>query len=336
MKKAAVIILNWNGKELLNEFLPSVITHTPAEWADIIVADNGSTDDSLAFLQQHYPTIQIIPFEKNYGFAGGYNKAIQQIEHPVCVLLNSDVEVTEGWLTEPLRVFEKEPTVAAIQPKIKAYRNKAFFEYAGACGGFLDRYGYPFCRGRLFNTIEKDQGQYDSSTDILWASGAALFIRTNIYKAMGGLDENFFAHQEEIDLCWRIRRMGCRILCTPRSVVYHLGGATLEMEHPHKTFLNFRNNLLMLYKNLPATEYKKVMRCRFWLDYVAAFRLLVTGRIKNARAILKARKEVEELKKRYRKDAVSLSEPPVPEIYPHSLLTAYYVKGIKKFSGITF
>lgn len=245
MKKVAVVILNWNGKELMEQFLPSVIAHSPQETAEIVVADNGSTDASVAMLEEKFPSVRIIRIERNYGFAEGYNKAIEEIGSPYVVLLNSDVEVTSHWLDAPLALLDTEPGVAGVQPKLLAQRNKHFFEYAGAAGGLMDKYGYPYCRGRIFHVVEEDRGQYDAPMDVLWGSGACLFLRTEVYKKEGGLDARFFAHQEEIDFCWRLRARGYRLVCTPRSVVYHVGGATLNAESPRKIFLNFRNNLLL-------------------------------------------------------------------------------------------
>ena len=290
-KKIAIVILNWNGEAWMAKFLPSVLKYSPSEIAEVVVADNGSTDNSLPMLAQKFPTVKIIQLDKNYGFAEGYNKAIKQLDNPYCVLLNSDVEVTEGWLDAPLALLEKEEAVAAVQPKILSERNRQLFEYAGACGGFMDKYGYPFCRGRIFQDIETDNGQYDSPIDILWATGACLFIKTHIYINEGGLDSGFFAHQEEIDMCWRLRSRGYRIVCTPQSKVYHVGGGTLNSESPRKTFLNFRNNLLMLYKNLPNGYLEPVLRLRTVLDYVAAFKFLLEGNWQNAKAVYLARKE---------------------------------------------
>ncbi|HCC51411.1 MAG TPA: glycosyl transferase family 2, partial [Porphyromonadaceae bacterium] len=297
--KLSVVILNWNGKALMEEFLPSVIRNTPADIADIIVADNGSTDDSIEMLHQQFPSVKIIRLDKNYGFAEGYNRAINQIDSTYTVLLNSDVEVTPDWLDTPLKVLDSDLSIAAVQPKIRAQRDKKYFEYAGAAGGFIDIYGYPYCRGRMMSVVEKDKGQYNVPTDILWASGACLFIRTAVYKKEGGLDANFFAHQEEIDLCWRLRSRGYRIVCIPSSVVYHVGGATLNTESPQKTFLNFRNNLLMLYKNLPEKDINSVFRIRFWLDFIAAAKFFMTGHPKNAAAVFRARKDFKRLKDEY-------------------------------------
>lgn len=335
MKKVSVVILNWNGRELLQRFLPSVLAHSPAEWADVVVADNGSTDDSIEMLRKSFPRVKTIILDKNYGFAEGYNKALELIKTEYTVLLNSDVEVTPGWLDAPLALLKNDRTVACVQPKILAERQRDHFEYAGAAGGFMDRYGYPFCRGRVFQVIEKDEGQYDTPTDILWASGACLFIRTEVYRKEGGLDATFFAHQEEVDMCWRLRSRGYRLVCTPQSVVYHVGGATLSMESPRKTFLNFRNNLLMLYKNLPEKELRTVMRIRFWLDYIAAAKFLLTGHPANAKAVYDARKNVKALVPQYkaiRKENLNkTTNPSIGEILPNSLLIAFYLKGRKTF-----
>ena len=338
MKKTAVVILNWNGQKLLEKFLPALLKYTPDDSADIIVADNGSTDTSLPYLEQFYPSIHLIRFDKNYGFAEGYNKALALLDYEYVVLLNSDVEVTENWLTTAIDYLDNHPEVTALQPKILSYNDKSSFEYAGACGGFLDIYGYPFCRGRIFNTIEKDSGQYDNETEILWATGACLFIRLKDYLEAGGLDAYFFAHQEEIDLCWRLNARGKKIVCLPKSTVYHVGGATLKMEHPRKTFLNFRNNLLMLYKNLPEKYYRKVMFYRFWTDRFAAFQFLLKGHPANAFSVLKARFEFNLQKESYktiRKENLEKTVVDLPAgIFKISLLWEYYKKSIKTYSSL--
>jgi GT2 family glycosyltransferase len=339
VKKTAVIILNWNGQKLLEQFLPALLLNTPAGQAEIIIADNGSTDHSLAFLETHYPNIRCIAFDKNHGFAEGYNKALAQLDHEYAVLLNSDVEVSPNWLTTAINYLETHPEVTALQPKLIAYNDKSAFEYAGASGGFLDMYGYPFCRGRIFTTLEKDTGQYDSPAEIQWATGACLFIRLKDYKEAGGLDNYFFAHQEEIDLCWRLRARGKKIVCLPQSVVYHVGGATLKMEHPHKTFLNFRNNLLMLYKNLPERYYNKVMFCRFFFDYLAALNFLLNGFPANALAVVKARRDFSRQKKNYRTIRnenleKTLSNDLPPEMLRKSLLWEYYIRGRKQYTKL--
>lgn len=337
-KKIAVVILNWNGKALMEKFLPSVVAHTPTDRAEIIVADNGSTDDSIEMLKVKFPTVGLIRLDKNYGFAEGYNQALKQIDSEYTVLLNSDIEVTPGWLDAPIAAMNADPAIAGAQPKIRAQRNKEYFEYAGAAGGYIDRYGYPYCRGRVLHIIEKDNGQYDTPADLLWATGACLFVRTAIYKEAGGLDAGFFAHQEEIDLCWRLRARGYRLVCTPASVVYHVGGATLNAESPRKTFLNFRNSLLMLYKNLPEKELNHVMRVRFWLDYVAAAKFLLSGHWSNARAVYEARKAFHELLpsyacKRTENRAKTLLTD-IPELRKGSLIVAFYLQGKKKFADL--
>lgn len=338
MKKAAVVILNWNGQKLMEQFLPSLIAHTPGDIAEVIVADNASTDDSVSFLEKQYPALKRIVLDENYGFAGGYNRAFSELDNEYVVLLNSDVEVGAGWLKQAIDYLDMHKDIVALQPKIIAYRDKAYFEYAGASGGFMDKYGYPFCRGRILATVEKDFGQYDSPIDILWASGACLFIRLREFKEAGGLDENFFAHQEEIDLCWRLRVRGKRIVCLPQSVVYHVGGATLKMEHPRKTFLNFRNNLLMLYKNLPQKYYHRVMFTRFFLDYLAAFQFLMKGHPKNAASVFKARLDFRQRKKDYKEIRKLNLESSVmdipPEIFRKSLVFNYYLGNKKKYSQL--
>jgi len=336
MKQTAVVILNWNGKKLLEQFLPALVRHTPEETAEIIIADNGSTDDSLAFLSEHYPGLKTIVLDKNYGFSEGYNKALSALENEYVVLLNSDVEVTQDWLKIAIDYLEAHPEVAALQPKLLDYKKKEAFEYAGASGGYMDYLGYPFCRGRIFETIENDSGQYDDPATILWGSGACLFIRLKDYKEAGGLDANFFAHQEEIDLCWRLNARGKKIVCLPQSVVYHVGGATLKMEHPRKTYLNFRNNLLMLYKNLPEKQYGKVMFLRFFLDYLAALRFLCKGAGSNALSVWKARRDFRKMKKDYkeiRKQNLDRACIEFPEgIARKSLLWQYYIGKKRTFS----
>jgi GT2 family glycosyltransferase len=335
----SVIILNWNGQALLEEFLPSVIANTPSDMAEIIVADNGSTDNSMAMLKEKFPDIRIIRFDKNYGFAEGYNKAIAQTDATYTVLLNSDVEVTPNWLEAPIAIMEADKTIAAVQPKIRAQRDKKYFEYAGAAGGFLDIYGYPYCQGRIMYVVEEDLGQYDTQTDILWATGACLFVRTDVYKKEGGLDANFFAHQEEIDMCWRLRSRGYRIVYTPQSTVFHVGAATLHTESPHKTFLNFRNNLLMLYKNLPEKELRHVFRVRYWLDRIAAVKFFITDNPQNAFAVFRARREFKQLKKEYsdiRNENLSkTTNKYIPEINRKSLLYSFYISRKQKFSQLT-
>ena len=332
-KDISVVILNWNGSAMLQRFLPSVIRYS--EEAEIIVADNGSTDHSIDILREKFPSVWILPFRENYGFAEGYNRAIQQIETPYVLLLNDDVEVTPHWLQPLLAFMNHHPEVAACQPKILSETQRELFEYAGACGGFIDHLGYPYCRGRIFNHVEKDRGQYDQVCPIFWATGAALLVRTDVYRKEGGLDKRFFAHMEEIDFCWRLRSRNYGIYCIPQSTVYHVGGGTLPKSHPRKTFLNFRNNLLMLYKNLPEERLNSTLRIRYFLDLVAALKMLLSGQVKESMAIVKAlrtffkirhdfdRQREENLQKQQLKD--------IPEMRNESLLVAFYLKKKKKF-----
>ncbi|NDI99114.1 glycosyltransferase family 2 protein [Flavobacterium sp. LaA7.5] len=285
MKSIAIVILNWNGKELLEKFLPFVVKYSPE--AAIYVADNASADDSVNFLKEYYPDIALICNDKNYGYAGGYNKALKEVKEDIYVLLNSDVEVTEGWLSPIVSLFEKDNQTAIIQPKILDYYKRDYFEYAGAAGGFIDKYGFPYCRGRIFNTIEKDNGQY-SDSKIFWASGACFFTRKEVYWELGGFDEDFFAHQEEIDLCWRAFNSNYTIRFCSESVIYHVGGATLKNSSSHKTFLNFRNSLWMLLKNLPAKQLFPVLFIRLALDGVASMQFAVKGQFSHSFAVLKA------------------------------------------------
>lgn len=337
-KKISVVILNWNGCDMLRSFLPSVVRHSAGEGVEVCVADNGSTDNSVEMLRREFPSVRLIVLDENYGFADGYNLALQQVEAEYAVLLNSDVEVTPGWLRPLVAHLDSHPEVAACQPKLRAWRWKEMFEYAGAAGGFIDRYGYPFCRGRVMGVVEPDNGQYDTVIPVFWATGAALFIRLDDYREVGGLDGRFFAHMEEIDFCWRLRARGRQIVCVPQSVVYHVGGATLKKENPHKTFLNFRNNLVMLYKNLPDAELGAVMRVRCVLDYVAALVFLLKGQLSNASAVLRARREFRRLRPRFeesrRENLGKTSAISIPERIKSSILVQFYVKGHKTFSQI--
>lgn len=273
----AVVILNWNGRKYLEQFLPSLFLSSYPAYK-VIVADNASTDDSVAFLQQHYPQVGIIQLPLNYGFAKGYNEALKQVKSDYYVLLNSDVEVTPGWLEPMVALLESDPSIAACQPKLLAYHNKALFEYAGAAGGWLDKYGYPFAKGRVFEVCEADQGQYDQPEPVFWASGAALFIRASAFHEAGGFDEYFFAHQEEIDLCWRLQLAGHTIYAVPAAVVYHVGGGTLSRDDSRKTFLNFRNNRIMLSKNLPFPHSLWILVFRNLLDAASGWKGLLSGK----------------------------------------------------------
>ena len=336
MTKLSIVILNWNGAEMMRRFLPSVLQHSTE--AEIVVVDNGSTDDSLQMLSQNFPSVRQVVLDRNYGFADGYNKGLKEIETEYYLLLNSDVEVRKGWLKPMLAYMDSHPDVAACQPKLLCQWSPSDFEYAGACGGYIDALGYPYCRGRVMGTIESDKGQYDNIAPILWATGACLLVRANDYWQAGGLDGRFFAHQEEIDLCWRLRSRGRGIVCVPQSVAYHLGGGTLPQGNPRKTFLNFRNNLLLLYKNLPQERLHKVMRIRFWLDALASIQFLLTLQWGSFWAVWKARKAFRQMRHDFRKDReenlrqTRLS--PVPEQSTFSLLWQYYVKGRKTYHDL--
>ena len=322
---------------MLAHYLPAVLNFSRDE-ATVYVADNASTDDSLSVLEK-FPECKVIILEKNWGFAEGYNRALEQIDARYYVLLNSDIEVTHHWLTPLIEFMDVHPEVAACQPKLLSYLNRDMFEYAGASGGFLDRFGYPFCRGRIFDTVEEDKGQYDYQSEILWATGAALMIRASDYWDCGGLDGRFFAHNEEIDLCWRLRIRGRKIYCLPESYVYHVGGGTLPKSNPMKTYLNFRNNLTMLYKCLPDSELRTIMRWRFVLDYLAAFQmLLLKGNFADFRAIIKARRDFLHWRSDFTLDRQQIQSSRVlkeiPEQRPFSLLWQYYVKRKKFFSDL--
>lgn len=338
MEKVAIVILNWNGQAMLEKYMPSVLQYSKDE-AAVYVADNASTDQSMEMLRQHFPGVKLIQLEKNWGFAEGYNKALKQVDAEYYLLLNSDIEVTHHWLTPMTEYLDNHPDVAACQPKLLSIFDKDRFEYAGASGGYLDHFGYPFCRGRIFETVEEDNGQYDYATDILWATGAALMIRSKDYWEAGGLDGRFFAHNEEIDLCWRLRIRGRRIVCLPESYVYHVGGGTLPKGNPMKTFLNFRNNLTMLYKCLPEEDLKRVMRWRWWLDYLAAWEMLILKRnVGDFKAIYRARRAFKRWRKDFEADRKAIQASRVakeiPERRAFSLLWQYYVKGRKTFAQL--
>ena len=338
MDKVAIVILNWNGARMMAQYMPTVLNYSRDE-ATVYVADNASTDDSLDLLRRDFPECRLIVLDKNWGFAEGYNKALSQIEAEYYLLLNSDIEVTHHWLTPLIEFMDVHPEVAACQPKLLSIYNKDMFEYAGASGGYIDRYGYPFCRGRIFETVEDDNGQYDYATEILWATGAALMIRSKDYWEVGGLDGRFFAHNEEIDMCWRLHIRGRKLYCLPESYVFHVGGGTLPKSNPMKTFLNFRNNLTMLYKCLPDDELKTIMRWRWCLDYLAAFEMLLLKRNwGDFCAVFRARRAF----KRWRKDFVADREAiqksrrgtDIPLRRPYSLLWQYFAKGHKRFSDL--
>ena len=334
----AVVILNWNGEKYLEQFLPILIENTKLSGSEIIIADNASTDSSLLILQEKFPGIRTVVLDKNYGFAGGYNKALAQIEADYYVLLNSDVEVMSNWLEPLITYMDKHADVAACQPKIRSYFNRKYFEHAGAAGGYIDRFGFPFCRGRVLGTAEEDKGQYDNITDIFWATGACLLVRSKTFWNVGGLDDDFFAHMEEIDLCWRLKSRGYRIVCIPESTVFHVGGGTLNVENPYKTYLNFRNNLLMLYKNLPAKLLKDTMFWRMIFDYIAAIQLFVTGKPKNAISVFKARSDFKRMQPNFeekRKQNILYSTSDnYSDILQKSIVIEYFLKGKKTFDSL--
>lgn len=330
--RVAVIILNWNGAGFLKDYLPSVVKHTPVGIADVIVADNGSTDDSLAVLAHDFPDVKTIRFSENYGFAEGYNRAIAEVskQYKYTVLLNSDVKVDDDWLTPLHRFMESHPEAGAVQPKLLSLTNPDEFEYAGAMGGFLDRNGYPYCRGRVFDTVEKDFGQYDTPMQVDWASGAALMVDNDLYLALGGLDRHFFAHMEEIDLCWRIRLAGREVWAIPDAHVYHLGGGSLPASNPRKTYLNFRNNLLMLYKNLPRRTRGRKLIWRRMLDTLAWMKFMAGFDFKNGNALLKAHRDFARMRSLY-PDCDADRDLLHGRV---NVLMEYFARGHRKFSEL--
>lgn len=332
MKRVAIVILNWNGKHWLEKFLATVLEHSDGSLCDIIVADNGSSDDSLDFLKVNFPSVQTIVLDQNYGFTGGYNRALKHLEHEYFVLLNSDIEVSTNWLEPIIRLMDGDNLIAACQPKILDYNKKEFFEYAGAAGGYIDFLGYPFCRGRLFDTIERDNGQYDDAKRVFWASGACLFVRSDVFKKLGGLDENFFAHMEEIDLCWRMQNAGYSIWVEPLSKVYHVGGGTLQSDSPKKTYLNFRNNLFLLLKNYDFWKVYPIIFARLALDGIAAIRFLFQGKFGHFFAVLKAHFSFHFNQIAYLKDRKRQKTPST--IYSKSIIWEYYIKKKRKYKNL--
>lgn len=332
MSRVAVVILNFNGKKLLTQFLPSVISNSTD--ATIYVVDNGSTDESIALLKTDFPSVKLIQLDKNYGFCGGYNKGLANLTEEYFILLNSDVEVTQGWVAPLVILADSNPKIGAIQPKILSYHNKTKFEYAGAGGGFIDTLGYPYCRGRIFDHIEEDEGQYNDTREIFWAAGACMFVRATCYKKLNGLDEDFFAHMEEIDLCWRLNRSGYTVYYTGESTVYHLGAGTLSYNHPRKVFLNFKNGLAMLLKNLNGGELWYKIPMRVFLDWVAAASFLLKGQFKNFYAVFKAHFSLMlHLRSVWKKRGKLHSEYPTytkDSIHPNLIIFDYYLKGKKR------
>jgi GT2 family glycosyltransferase len=333
MLRCAVVILNWNGKKYLEQFLPSVVNCSSQPNVEVVVADNASTDNSVEYTKQNYPTVRVIELHQNHGFAGGYNEALKQVDAQYYVLLNSDVEVTENWLNPVLDLMDSRDDIAICMPKILSYNKKEYFEYAGGAGGYIDKLGFLFCRGRLFDTLEKDNGQYNDERSVFWASGASMFIKANIFHQIGGLDASFFAHMEEIDLCWRVKNAGYQVYYTPNSKVYHIGGGSLPKENANKTYFNFRNNLFMLAKNLPSKQVVIVLLFRLFIDALAAFYFLFTYGYRHFLAVVKAHfhfyKRIPYLMK-YRK-TVEYNHTH-PEVYRKSIVFDYFVRGKKFYS----
>jgi GT2 family glycosyltransferase len=330
----AIVILNWNGRQYLEKFLPGVIAHSGG--CRVVVADNASQDDSVAYIRQHFPSVELILHAQNLGFCEGYNQALKLVAAEYFVLLNSDVEVTPNWTTPILDLMAANPQIAACQPKIKCYQNRRLLEYAGAAGGFIDYLGYPFCRGRLFETLEEDQGQYNDTTPVFWATGACMFIRAAAFHQAGGLEPAFFAHMEEIDLCWRLQHQGYQVMYCGQSEVYHVGGGTLPKTNSRKTFLNFRNGFAMLYKNVPPEAFYKVIPVRILLDWVAALKFMTDGDFKSALAVLKAHADCWHHRKYWQ--AQRRRQPAIPQelkgIYPHSVVWDYFIKRKKYYRDL--
>lgn len=338
MSRVSIVILNWNGITHLRRFLPPLVRYSELPGTEIVVADNGSSDGSADYLEKEWPAIRLIRFSENLGFTGGYNKALEQLDSDLFLLLNSDVEVTEGWLPPLLSLMEQDKGTAACTPKIKDLNDRSRFEYAGASGGYLDRFGYPFCRGRLFDHLEADRGQYDDTADVFWGSGACLLVRADLFRKAGGFDERFFAHMEEIDLCWRLQRMGYRIKVVPASTVYHVGGGTLDRGNSRKTFLNFRNNLLLLHKNLAAGKRGRILFTRLLMDTLSGIRYFVQGDFKDSLAVLRAHLAYHRMKRLYRKegpaDPASIDNAEPAGIYPGSIVADFFLRKKKCFDQL--
>ncbi len=333
----AIVILNWNGLSFLKAFLPGILESKYTN-LKVIVGDNASTDESVPYLKINFPHVQVIQNDRNYGFAEGYNRVLEQVKSDYYILLNSDVEVSPNWIKPIIEAMEKDPRIAAAQPKIKSQTAPDCFEYAGAAGGFLDRFGFPFCRGRIFDVIEQDHGQYNNSKEIFWASGAALFVKRKCWEEVGGLDPDFFAHMEEIDVCWRLKNLGYKIIYCPSTEVYHVGGGTLNSTNPFKTYLNFRNNLYLLQKNLPANEVYLMLFVRIWIDFVAWIHFLLSGEFKFAWAINKAHFN---FFKNYRHTANKRTGNQLPYlkhtgVYQSSIVWAFFMKKIRIFKDLNF
>ncbi len=333
----AVVILNFNGKDLLQQFMPSVLQHS--QNAEIWLADNGSTDDSVAFCKAQFPSVKTVSIAQNYGFAGGYNEALKKIKADYYVLLNSDVEAGPRWIKPVIDLMEGDKRIAACQPKILSWRQKDTFEYAGAAGGFIDKYGYPFCRGRLFNELEPDKGQYNDTREVFWATGACMFVRANVFRELNGFDASYFAHMEEIDLCWRMKNIGYKVMAVPTSEVYHLGAGTLKKLNPRKTFLNFRNNLVTLTKNYPNGNWFFVLLARLILDGIAGTKFLLEGKPMHMFAVVRGHLAYyfslgSTLRKRKEMKARPNYKPVRSQFYEGNIVTKYFLKGVKKFSDL--
>ncbi len=331
--QTAIVILNWNGRNFLHDFLPFVLKYKPLS-AKIYVADNNSSDTSCELISVNFPEVELIKLEKNYGFAKGYNEALKKINAKYYILLNSDIEVTENWIDPIITYLDDNLDVAACQPKIKSWHNKEYFEYAGAGGGFIDFLGYPFCRGRIFQELEKDIGQFNDIKEVFWASGACMFVRANIYHKLGGFDEDFFAHMEEIDFCWRTKNEGYKIVYNPQSTVYHIGGGTLPKNNSHKTYLNFRNNFCLLYKNLPKDQLISIFFYRMILDGIAAVKFLLDGSYKDLAAVFKAHLYFYRNLPKLAKKRKSLTQNHVSEIYKKNIAFEHFIRGKKKFNEL--
>lgn len=331
--KVAVVILNWNGQKFLEQFLPSVIRYS-SEDAEVIVADNGSTDESIKVLKQKFPKVRIVELTENKGFTGGYNAALKQVDADYYVLLNSDIEVTKDWIKPIIGLMERDTTIAACQPKIISFDDKSRFEYAGAAGGYIDWLGYPFCRGRIFEETEQDKGQYNDECEVFWATGACMFVRPSVFHNVGGFDEHFFAHMEEIDLCWRMKNLGHKVYYSPHSTVYHVGGGTLGKENPQKTFLNFRNNLYLLLKNLPLERMIFVLILRFLMDGVAVLRFLAQGNGKSSLAVLRAYLEVTINTLRVGRGSDTPHAYKLSGVYQMSIVIEHFLNKKKKFTEL--
>lgn len=338
MYKVAVVILNWNGKAWLEKFLPSVTEYSRNPDYEVVVVDNGSTDDSLTFLTTRYPQVRQVTLPVNHGFAEGYNLALKQVEAQYYLLLNSDIEVTPQWLEPLVAHMDTYADVGACMPKVRAYHQKNTFEYAGAAGGFIDKYGYPFCRGRVLNVIEEDKGQYNTTIDVFWATGACMLVRSELYHRLGGFDADFFAHMEEIDFCWRVKQQGYRISCVPQSVVYHVGGATLSYNTPRKLYLNHRNSLYMLYKNLPRKAFRRRMLARMLLDGLSGVMYLFSGQLKYFIALLEAHRGYYRhkavLKEKRRKLKAEVLTDVVDSIYPNSLVWKFFIARKRTYASL--